>query len=315
MVRLSSVNLKLPSVCVMGGPMPSKRIEVSSEDGRRFLILSQLGTPGKLCCVDLHDAFSDLSTCYPRERRILSVIEPPMYTTDIHDCAYHQLSRVAAHYGHVWTPLPAMLAAIPQAKKIRVMDTWAKRRGPEEKKQFCVTAMFSHKTGAPGTGYHLRKVCSEGERQYKVPTRFYTQEGRWLGVPHPEFEARALPDGITPNYWQASRYRSKDCCFDAMFHIAIENTKLDGYCTEKLMDCFATCTVPLYWGDPGVGEIFDERGIIRLDDKDPVGQINSLTVEDYESRKPYILENWRRSAPYASFGSALIHTLHKEGVI
>ena len=307
--------MNLPSVCVMGGPIASRRIEVSLDGAPKYLVLSQVGQPGKLCCVDLHDAFSDLSACYPRERRILAVVEPPMYTTDIPDCAYHQLSRVAQHYGHVWTPLPSMLKAIPQAKRVRLMDTWATRRGPAEPKAFCVTAMFSHKTGAPGTGYHLRKICIEGEHQYKVPTRFYTQTGSWLGRPHPEFVARAMPDGVTPNYWQASRYQSKDCCFDAMFHVAIENTRLDGYCTEKLMDCFATCTVPIYWGDPGIDELFDARGIIQLDEKDPVGQINSLTPADYEVRRPYVLENWRRSAPYRSFSTAIIHALRKERLI
>lgn len=33
-----------------------------------------------------------------------------------------------------------------------------------------------------------------------------------------------------------------------MFSVVTENSSYDGYVTEKLMDCFATRTIPLYWG-------------------------------------------------------------------
>eukprot|EP00620_Florenciella_sp_RCC1587_P021099 CAMPEP_0182561832 /NCGR_PEP_ID=MMETSP1324-20130603/4262_1 /TAXON_ID=236786 /ORGANISM="Florenciella sp., Strain RCC1587" /LENGTH=60 /DNA_ID=CAMNT_0024774579 /DNA_START=220 /DNA_END=399 /DNA_ORIENTATION=+ len=52
-----------------------------------------------------------------------------------------------------------------------------------------------------------------------------------------------------------------------MFHIAIENVKSNGYFTEKLLDCFLTRTVPLYWGCPNIGEYFEVEGMIIIDDK------------------------------------------------
>lgn len=52
--------------------------------------------------------------------------------------------------------------------------------------------------------------------------------------------------------------------FPYMFNIAIENCKVDTYYTVKLTDCFATGTVPVYWGSARVGEIFDSNGIIFL---------------------------------------------------
>ena len=33
-----------------------------------------------------------------------------------------------------------------------------------------------------------------------------------------------------------------------MFHIAIENVSQRSYFSEKLLDCFLTRTVPVYWG-------------------------------------------------------------------
>jgi len=50
---------------------------------------------------------------------------------------------------------------------------------------------------------------------------------------------------------------------DFKFSITIENEILPGYWTEKLLDCFATLTYPIYWGDrKSVSKYFDEDGII-----------------------------------------------------
>ncbi len=67
-----------------------------------------------------------------------------------------------------------------------------------------------------------------------------------------------------------------------MFSIAIENCKCDGYFTEKLIDCFATHTVPIYWGDPSIEKIFDTTGMIifnTLDDLDKI--LSTLTIDLY----------------------------------
>jgi hypothetical protein len=39
----------------------------------------------------------------------------------------------------------------------------------------------------------------------------------------------------------------------AMYSVAIENVSEDNWFTEKLIDCFATDTVPIYWGCPNLG--------------------------------------------------------------
>lgn len=47
------------------------------------------------------------------------------------------------------------------------------------------------------------------------------------------------------------------------FTIAFENTSYNGYCTEKLTEAFAAGTIPIYYGDPRVGEDFDEHSFIN----------------------------------------------------
>lgn len=75
---------------------------------------------------------------------------------------------------------------------------------------------------------------------------------------------------------------------DYMFSIAHENANYSGYFTEKILDCFATGTIPIYWGDPDIGKVFNTDGIIFLDDDfDP----DILTEDIYYSKMDAIKEN------------------------
>ena len=53
---------------------------------------------------------------------------------------------------------------------------------------------------------------------------------------------------------------------DYMFSVAIENGSYETYFTEKILDCFATGTVPIYLGAPDIGNYFNPEGIIKLED-------------------------------------------------
>lgn len=48
------------------------------------------------------------------------------------------------------------------------------------------------------------------------------------------------------------------------FSIAFENTCHRGYITEKLMQAFAAGGIPIYWGDPYVGRMFNENAFINV---------------------------------------------------
>jgi len=49
-----------------------------------------------------------------------------------------------------------------------------------------------------------------------------------------------------------------------LFNISIENSKRNNYFTEKLVDCFVTRTVPIYWGCPNISEFFNSEGMIII---------------------------------------------------
>lgn len=81
----------------------------------------------------------------------------------------------------------------------------------------------------------------------------------------------------------------EDGLHDYMFSFAIENASYNTYFTEKIMDCFTTGTVPIYWGSPDIGDHFNKDGIIILDD---TFDIDILSDELYYSMLPAIEENF-----------------------
>lgn len=80
-----------------------------------------------------------------------------------------------------------------------------------------------------------------------------------------------------------------------MFSLAIENSISRGYFTEKIFDCFATKTIPIYWGDSYLWNTFDKRGAITFNHLTELPDILSdLTIEKYESMKESIDDNWKK---------------------
>ncbi len=50
------------------------------------------------------------------------------------------------------------------------------------------------------------------------------------------------------------------------FNLALENSALEGYVTEKVVEPFAASTVPIYWGAPDVSEDFNPQAYIDVSD-------------------------------------------------
>jgi hypothetical protein len=78
---------------------------------------------------------------------------------------------------------------------------------------------------------------------------------------------------------------------DYMFSVAIENGEYPSYFTEKILDCFATGTIPVYLGTPDIGEFFNPDGIITLTDD---FSVSDLTADYYYDRMPAIKDNLQR---------------------
>lgn len=89
---------------------------------------------------------------------------------------------------------------------------------------------------------------------------------------------------------------------DYMFSITIENSKEDYMFTEKLIDCFLTGTVPIYYGCPSIDKFFNINGIIVINSLvDLMNVLPTITIDLYNNMKPYIEENYNIAQQYKNF--------------
>jgi len=99
---------------------------------------------------------------------------------------------------------------------------------------------------------------------------------------------------------------------DYMFSIVIENYVDDLYITEKILNCFATGTIPIYLGSPNIGSIFNENGIIQLNNIKSTEEFHDLfkklSNEDYYSRMDAIKDNFNRCLKYKSIEDYIYNT-------
>ena len=90
---------------------------------------------------------------------------------------------------------------------------------------------------------------------------------------------------------------------NTMFHVAVESKNEINYFADKILDCFATKTLPIYNGASNISDFgYDEDGIIRFKDENDLLEIlNNLTEEDYYSRIEAIENNYKAVQKYGFF--------------
>jgi hypothetical protein len=80
---------------------------------------------------------------------------------------------------------------------------------------------------------------------------------------------------------------------DYKFSIVVENCKSDYYFTEKIIDCFQTGTIPIYWGCPSINDFF------KLDNKFIFNSLEELeAILTKIKNKEIIYDNYLDSVFY-----------------
>ena len=57
------------------------------------------------------------------------------------------------------------------------------------------------------------------------------------------------------------------------FSLAFENVSVNGYCTEKILDSFASGTIPIYYGDKTVVQDFNPKAFINCHDFSSIDEV------------------------------------------
>lgn len=91
------------------------------------------------------------------------------------------------------------------------------------------------------------------------------------------------------------------------YSIVMENVILDTLFTEKLIDCFLTGTVPIYYGTRQISRYFNMKGVFEFRTLDELDNIlTGLSPGVYDSLRPVIEENWGRAHKFLTAEDWLI---------
>jgi hypothetical protein len=128
-----------------------------------------------------------------------------------------------------------------------------------------------------------------------VKTRNVSLMGSSLQGPAPGHILRWLVhrrvSGIDSFGFNGRTYWKRDSLADYRYQIAIESARYDAWVTEKLWDCFALRTIPIYWGGITSGHLrdlgFDPAGVIWWDGD--LGQLREIV--DFINRQPDTIYN------------------------
>lgn len=86
---------------------------------------------------------------------------------------------------------------------------------------------------------------------------------------------------------------------DYRYSIVIENSIESDYFTEKIIDCFLSGVIPVYWGTKNIGNYFDPNGIIFIQDHNELPSvINSLNEDFYSTKIESIKHNFEEAKKY-----------------
>ena len=127
-----------------------------------------------------------------------------------------------------------------------------------------------------------------------------------------EYHERSFSELSIPNKsWEVAGDREKiETCAvakcelfgDAQFGVSIENTSHRGYFTEKIMELFLFKTIPVYLGCSNIGDFFDMKGIIQINNiDDAIFKLNNVDENYYNDRIEVINNNYNKALQYVNY--------------
>ena len=246
---------------------------------------------------EIHNNIIDPRIGKSSGKRILNIVcECPPFRADNRTIINrsHEFDLILTHDENV-------LVQCGNAKKMLFGTSWINpedRTKTWENKSYGVSFICGSKDRTEG--HKLRHEVWAKKNDINIPTIFWASSCR--------------PINSNGLFVLPKETNGKRLVFDQQFHIVIENTRVKNYFTEKLIDCFMTKTIPIYWGCPNIGDYFDENGILMIsDDKEIIPMCNILAKDYYENFKGAIEKNYQLALQYARpFGIRLQEKIIEE---
>jgi len=257
----------------------------------QVIVHSDYGTQVPLDIEPQVEVFQDKFPKEPRKPGVLRVLflcEPVVIKN-----LRKKTAKLAHEFDHILTFDPWVLKKFPHATKFVYGTAWVTK--PPEHKEFSVSSVVGTKTITKG--HRLRQKLWKKSGKVSVPLKLY-------------FSRQFAEAGITLPPGSLMLGEDKHPPFESQFHVALENCRMPDYFTEKLLDCFLTRTVPVYWGCTNIEEYFNPRGMIIV--KSMWGMlraINRLTPKVYNNMREAMEENLEKARYYADMSSRMAESL------
>lgn len=217
-------------------------------------------------------------------KQVMLLIEPRTILPTVYEFA----PSVANRYKYVFTHDSELLKTIPNAKPIIWCSVWVRCENPDKTK--LISIMSSDKEACE---LHIARKNLAKKYMDKIDA-------------YGTFNGGVYVDTML----SLEHY---------MYSVAIENQIDDIWFSEKILNCFATKTIPVYLGARDIDKYFNKDGIIICHDIDEVEMYINYIVdhpdkakEMYNERKEAIEENFEISKKYASFEKLFYDTYKNE---
>lgn len=243
-------------------------------DGVAFAPAAEMPEPDFVLVLN-RPAVDGVAVTCPPERLWFAPGEPP---TD-----YHRPLHLGQGAGTLVLTCDPHLARAPPAGcprqfvfELAMLRTWSVRRSidelrtmPPPEKTANLSWVTSDRAMLPG--HRLRLSVLATLREHGIPFDLY---GRGF---HPIADKW---NGLAP-------YR---------YSIAFENSPAPAYFSEKIMDCFVTMTMPIFFGSPEISRFFPSGSYVRLEPTAPglLDQIREIAESDRWERSQDALLSARR---------------------
>ncbi|MEQ8479308.1 MAG: glycosyltransferase family 10 [Hoeflea sp.] len=218
-----------------------------------------------------------------RAKMSVMVVEPEA----VHGRNMNWLRLVWWRFFRVLSSNAGLLAALPNATLFYYGTTWVGNwENLKVEKSRMASLIASAKNHYPGHRLRHEAVAHIRERGADVDV---------LGRGYAPIEQKA--QGLAP-------FR---------YSVVIENVREPGYFTEKLIDAFLCETVPIYWGAHDIAGIFDERGMILVENlADISAAIEQMSEDDYLARLEFVRLNKDKAKRYANQEKAAAHIILRQ---
>lgn len=224
------------------------------------------------CVVDAH-IWANKET--NPDKQILLLVEPRSIQPNV----YNYVSSVAQNYKYVFTHDSILLNTLPNAKPLFWSTVWCDYNADVSEKTKLISIVSSDKEMCD-----LHKVRKTIARKYKDKIDVYGT-----------IDGGKFTDPI-------------DTLKNYKYSVVIENYIDDIWFTEKILNCFATKTIPIYYGARDICEYFNKWGMILCHDITDIDYyINKITNDPdsadnyYKSHKKDIDINYELSKKYHNF--------------